>query len=188
MSLINQKKDDEIDWSQIFSDPEFSISINISLNEIYKKTTIIQKFKNDYPYPIELLIKVNKKEDILFDSFVIKIGKLKTAKSKVIEKNKGEEKYSDTISSGNAAIVVKEENDKYLINLGNIPIKEEVVFVSNYLNYIKKKKDLLVCDLINNLPDFYNEDSRITRFEEIIKAQLKLKSNKKITDIQGNIK
>ena len=60
---------------------------------------------NDSNSPIELEIYIDKcLEKNLFSSFKAQIGNSIKAKSKVIKTEKAEEKYIDSISSGNVAI------------------------------------------------------------------------------------
>jgi hypothetical protein len=64
------------------------IEIESKVNELYAKTIVTQKIKNEYDQPLELKIYVYKKENCLFSSFNAKIGDLVTVKSKVIKKKK----------------------------------------------------------------------------------------------------
>ena len=108
------------------------------MNEIYTKTKVIQKFKNKENFPLELKIYMYKTKEILFSNFEAKIGDSISVKSKVIKREKAEEKYTDSISSGNSAIFVSEDpsNDKrIIINMGNIPSKEEVTFISEFIRF-----------------------------------------------------
>ena len=107
-----------------------NVELESEINELFAKTKVIQKFTNTSKDPLELKIYVFKKKDLLFSSFSAKIGDSITVKSKVIKKEKAEEKYNDSIAKGNAAIFVSEDpynKDKIIINMGNIPPKEEVV-------------------------------------------------------------
>ena len=85
----------------------------------------MQEFSNSTESPLELKIYLYKNRKILFDSFSAKIGNLIEVSSKIIKKEKAENKYSDNISSGNAAIFVKEDENRIIINMGNIPLKKK---------------------------------------------------------------
>ena len=75
----------------------------------------------------------------------------KIVKSKLITKEKAEEKYSDAIASGNTGIYSEynKELDKYIIHLGNIEPNTKVYFkshflqnlISNDLNYFYRLMD-----------------------------------------------
>ena len=101
-----------------------SVEIDSKVNELFAKTNVIQKFKNQSKDPLELKIYIYKNANLIFSSFNAKIGDSIKVQSKVIKKEKAEIKYTDSISSGNAAIFVAEdpsEPDRIIINMGNIP-------------------------------------------------------------------
>ena len=109
------------------------VEIDSKVNELFIKTSVTQKIENNSENPIELKIYVYKKESCIFSSFSAKIGDSFLVKSKVIKKEKAKEKYSDAISSGNAAIFVCDDplnENRIIIKMGNIPSKEELTFIS----------------------------------------------------------
>ena len=116
-----------------------TVEINSQVNELFIKTILTQKLKNESENPIELQIFVNKNKNSIFSSFTAKIGEAIEVKSKVIQKSKAEEKYTDNISLGNAAIFVTYDSywDRVIINMGNIPPKEEVIFISEFIQFIE---------------------------------------------------
>ena len=118
------------------------IEIDSHVNELFSKTKVTQKFKNESQNPIELKIYIDKNENIIFSSFNAKIGDSITVQSKVIKKEKAEIKYVDSISSGNSAIFVSEDpyEKKIIINMGNIPANEEVIFISEFIQFIEVSK------------------------------------------------
>ena len=85
------------------------VEIDSHVNELFSKTKVTQKLKNESQNPIELKIYIDKNDNIIFSSFNAKIGDSITVQSKVIKKEKAEIKYVDSISSGNAAIFVSED-------------------------------------------------------------------------------
>ena len=110
-----------------------SLEINTEINELFAKIKIIQKFKNKSNNSLELkeYFYYYKKESIIFSSFNIQIGDSVIVNSKIIKKEKVEEKYTDEIASGNSAILVIEDplnNNRIIINLGNIPSKCNIYF------------------------------------------------------------
>ena len=116
-------------------------SIDSKVNELFAKTTVTQKFTNPTDNPLELKIYVYKKEGLIFSEFFCQIGYSIKVKSKVIKKEKAEQKYTDSIASGNAAIFVSDDpnnENRIIINMGNIPPKNDVIFIfSNifFFNY-----------------------------------------------------
>ena len=84
-----------------------SAEIYSQVNEVYAKTIITQKMKNESDYPLELKIYVFKNKNYIFSSFKAKIGDLVEVESQIIKTDKAEEKYTDIISSGGAAIFVR---------------------------------------------------------------------------------
>ena len=123
---------------------QVNLEIESYVNEIFVKTIVTQKFTNPYKKPLELKIIFDKIPKILFKSFQAKIGDSIMVKSKVIEKEKVEIKYTDSITSANAAIFVieRENEEKLTINMGNIPPKEEVIFISEFIYFIKHSNGL----------------------------------------------
>ena len=133
-----------------------NIELESIINELYAQTKVIQTFKNPYDKPLELKIYVYKKVGLLFSSFSSKIGDSITVKSKVIKKEKVEEKYTDGISKGNAPIFVSDDptnENRIIINMGNIPAKEEVIFTSEFIHLIESSKTYEF-ELFRNFPIF----------------------------------
>ena len=93
----------------------------ITSNEIYAKTEIFQTFCNDYKFPLEIIIEIPLLNNYNLTKFNIKLDN-KIIISKILEKEKGKEKYTDEISSGNTAFLgnVLESGEKMEINIGNL--------------------------------------------------------------------
>ena len=85
------------------------IYISSEVNEIYAKTEIKQNYKNNYKSTIEIKIQFPILKDYNLSKFIVKIDE-KTIISKILEKQKGKEKYNDEISSGNTALYGKIED------------------------------------------------------------------------------
>ena len=130
--------------------------INSTINKIYAKSIITQKFSNPTDNPLELKIYIIKNDKLLFTSFTCKIGDIIEVKSKVIKKEKAEIKYTHSIASGNAAIFVSqdpEDENKIIINMGNIPPKTELLFISEFMSLIEVSQKYEF-ELFRNLPIF----------------------------------
>ena len=164
-----------------------SVEIDSKVNELFAKTNVTQKFKNVSNDPLELKIYVFKNDNLIFSSFQAKIGDSITVKSKVIKKEKAEYKYSDSISSGNAAIFVYEDpldDKKIIINMGNIPANEEVIFISEFIQFVESSKTYEF-ELFRNLPIFYGKAGEIQNND--LKGKISICTNNKIIKIEKNI-
>ena len=161
-----------------------SISIESEVNELYAKAIVTQKIKNESEYPLELKIYVYKKKDCLFSSFKAKIGDSISVKSKVIKKEEAEIKYTDSISQGNAAIFVsndpKSEN-RIIINLGNIPPKEELTFISEFI-YFTESSETYEFELFRNLPILAGDNCIYQNSS--IKGKVNIRTKNKINKIE----
>ena len=161
--------------------------IDSKVNELYSKTFVTQKILNDSENPIELKIYVYKKDNCIFSSFSAKIGDSITVKSKVIKKEKAEEKYSDSISSGNAAIFVSNDpdnNNRIIINMGNIPAKQELTFISEFISYTESSENYEF-ELFRNLPFLIGKES--IYHSNVIRGQVEIKTKNKINKIDKKI-
>ena len=63
---------------------EPTVEIYSKINELYSKTKVTQKLKNETENPLELQIYVNKNINSIFSSFSAKIGDSIEVKSKVV--------------------------------------------------------------------------------------------------------
>jgi len=164
-----------------------SVEVDSKVNELFAKINITQKFKNESNDPIELKIHIFKNDNLIFSSFQAKIGDSITVKSKVIKKEKAEIKYTDSISSGNAAIFVYEDpfdTQKIIINMGNIPANEEVIFISEFIQFVESSKSYEF-ELFRNLPIFYGKASEIQNND--LKGKISICTKNKINKIVKNI-
>ena len=164
-----------------------NVEIDSKVNELFAKTNVTQKFKNESNDPIELKIHIYKNNNLIFSSFHAKIGDSITVKSKVIKKEKAEYKYSDSISSGNAAIFVYEDpldDQKLIINMGNIPANEEVIFISEFIQFVESSKTYEF-ELFRNLPIFCGKAGEIQNND--LKGKISICTNNKIIKIEKNI-
>ena len=65
-----------------------TINIESTVNELYAKTIVNQKFTNTSENPLELKVCVFKKDEIIFSCFNCKIGDSINVKSKISKKKK----------------------------------------------------------------------------------------------------
>ena len=164
-----------------------NIELESEINEFFSKSKITQKFINTSENPLELKIFVSKKEGLIFSSFSCKVGDSIFVKSKVIQKEKALEKYSDSTAKGNAAIFVSEDryNDNIIINMGNIPAKEEVIFISEFIQLIESSKTYEF-ELFRNFPIFKGDNGIIYQNSDL-KGKIHIKVNNKIIKIEKEI-
>ena len=162
--------------------------IESTVNELYVKTNVTQKFTNPSENPLELKIYVFKKEEIIFSCFSCKIGDSINVKSKVIKKEKAEKKYTDSVASGNAAIFVSDDPDnenRLIINMGNIPSKADVIFTSEFLHPIEVSQKYEF-ELFRNLPIFKGKDDEIYKNTEL-KGKINIMTKNEILNVEKNI-
>ena len=178
----NKKEDLDINSDKVFTE------ITSNVNGFYCKTKVTQKFSNPLDNPLELKIYIPKKENIIFSSFDCQIGDSIKVKSKVIKQEKAEEKYVDSISSGNAAIFVYFDKDKNMIaiNMGNIPLKAHIIFNSYFISPIETYNNAYEFELFRNLPIFIGKSAEIYQNCEL-NGEVIIKSNNEIININKNI-
>ena len=161
--------------------------INSKVNELYATSIVTQKFSNPTDKPLELKIYIIKNDKLLFSSFNCKIGDNIEVKSKVIKKEKAEIKYTDSISSGNAAIFVSqdpENENRIIINMGNIPPKTDIIFISEFLHLIQISQKYEF-ELFRNLPIFKGNDNIYQNSE--LKGKINKNTKNKIKKKKKNI-
>ena len=159
------------------------VEINSFINELYVKTIITQKIRNETENPLEIKINFDQNKKSLFTSFSAKIGDLIQVKSKIIKLEKAEEKYTDEIASGNGAIYVCRDpyfEDRIIINMGNIPPKQDLIFTSEHIQYLESS-DKFYFEFFKNLPMISCPNSDVYFSPEIIgKVEIKMKNKFKI--------
>ncbi len=136
-------------------------TMNVKINEVYAETEIIQYYKNTLKSSIELSIKLPILKNCQINKFVMTMDN-KVVISKVLEKEKAMNKYTDSISSGNFAFVSDyDENDTnyYSICLGNIPKSKELTLKSYYIQNITFNDLSYSFSLMENFPYFIYEDN-----------------------------
>ena len=160
------------------------INIDTKINEVFASTKVTQKIFNETKEPIEIEIFINKYlNKIIFSSFYAQVGNSLIAKSKVIKEEKAEEKYTDSISSGNVGIytsIDKYDKNKIIVHIGNIPPKEELKFISEFIQFTESSNDFYEHELFRSLPKLV-EKSGINCDNALISGSLELKLKNKIT-------
>jgi len=159
------------------------VFIETEINEIFAKTKVTQKVYNNSNSPYELEFSIHKYFNILFSSFYAKVGNSLEARSKVIKTEKAEEKYTDSISSGNTWIYTTQHGiNEIKVHIGNFPPKEELTFTSEYIQFTKLSDNIYEYDLFNNVP-ILSGDKGIKFENERVEVILEIKTKNNIKNV-----
>ena len=162
---------------------EDTIYLKSNINEIFASTELTQYFINSLENPIELTISFPIKEEINLNKFIVQIGE-KIVTSKVMEKEIAEEKYDESISSGNTGFLGEYDNEmkSYSINLGNINPKEKVTLKAFFIQNICTQDMSYEFIIMEKYPTFhYKELNKEGARNKIIKANFIIEAQSKIT-------
>ena len=108
----------------------------------------------------------------------------KKVTSKVMEKENAEEKYNNSISSGNTGFLGEYDNEEksYSINLGNINPKEKVKLKAFFIQNIGTQDMSYEFIIMEKYPTFhYKELNKESARNKIIKANFIIETESKIT-------
>ena len=164
-------------------DREDTIYLNSNINEIFATTELSQYFTNPLDNAIELSISFPIKEEINLTKFVVTIGE-KVVLSKVMAKEKAEEKYNDSVASGNTGFISRydEEMTNYTVNIGNINPKQKLKLNTIFIQMIGSQDMSYEFDIMEKYPTFhYKELNRDEARNKIIQANFKIETQSKIT-------
>ena len=165
---------------EIIATEDSTVTINSTINEIFATSEVTQSFTNTLSNSIELKISFPLKQEIQLTKFVITIGN-KTIISKVLAKEKAEEKYTDAISSGNTGFLstMDETGKNYTINVGNVLPKERVVLKSIFNQMITSQDMSYEFVFLEHYPCFIYSDNVV--HSKKIMGTFILKTKSKIT-------
>ena len=151
---LRAKKEEEVPKVET-NEEEETVYISSKINEIFATSEIVQYFTNKLDKAIELTISFPLKHEIQLTKFLITIGD-KTIISKVLTKEKAEEKYTDAISSGNTGIIstFNETYSNYTVNVGNILPKEKVKLTSIFNQMITSQDMSYEFSFLEHYPSF----------------------------------
>ena len=162
---------------------EDTIYLNSRINEIYGTTELTQYFTNPLDNAIELSISFPIKEEISLTKFVVTIGE-KVVLSKVMPKEKAEEKYSDSMASGNQGFISSydEQMTYYSVNIGNINPKQKIKLNTIFIQNLGSQDMSYEFDIMEKYPTFhYKELNKNEARNKIIKANFIIETQSKIT-------
>ena len=160
---------------------EETIYINSNVNEFYALTQVTQYYKNNNNKPVELTIIYPLKKEINFRKFNIKIND-KKAYSKIFEKEKADEKFTDAIASGNVGVsakYLKEEPNSYSFTISNIAPDSLVELTSEFIQFLTSVDMSLCYSVMTSYPTFSDSISR--NYLKNISGKITLKTQSKIT-------
>ena len=162
---------------------EDTIYLNSNVNEIYASTELTQYFSNPLDNAIELTISFPIKEEISLTKFVVIIDE-KVVLSKVMAKEKAEEKYNDSIASGNQGFIstYDEQMNNYSVNIGNINPKQKIKLNTIFIQMIGSQDMSYEFDIMEKYPSFhYKGLNKNDARNKIIKANFNIETQSKIT-------
>ena len=160
------------------------VSIVSNVNEIFATTEINQSFTNELEKPIELYVTFPLNQKLTLMNFVVSIDD-KIIISKVMSKEKAEEKYNDAIASGNVGFIssYKDNYNSYSVNIGNIEPKKEVKLTTIFIEMLGTKDLSYEFNIMEKYPGFYYADDEYDDDPSYksINAVIKIETQSKIT-------
>ena len=160
---------------------EETIYIESNVNEFYAITQVTQYYKNNNNKPVELNIIYPLRKEINFKKFTINING-KKACSRIFDKEKAEENYSDTIASGNVGVFSKyteEDPNSYSITIGNVAPDNMIELTSEFIQFITSDDMSLNYSVMTNYPTFSDGVSK--EYLKNVSGKIILKTHSKIT-------
>ena len=88
--------------------------------------------------------------------------------SKVIKTEKADEKYNNSISSGNFVIsftLDERDKNKIVVNIGNLPPQEELIFITEYIQFLESSDNKYEHELFRNLPQINSKHIDALNYE-----------------------
>ena len=174
------KEDKKVEKQELIANEDSTVLINSKINELFATSEVTQVFTNTLSKSIELTISFPIKPEIQLTKFVITIGN-KTIISKVLSKEKAEEKYSDAIASGNTGVLstFDESGKDYIINVGNVLPKEKVTLKSVFSQMITSQDMSYEFVFLEHYPCFIYSGNKVQ--SKKISGKFILNTKSKIT-------
>ena len=159
------------------------IYLSSKINELFATTELTQYFTNTLKDSIELSIVFPIKEEINLSKFVISIDD-KVVISKVMAKEKAEEKYNDSIASGNTVFIssYEENQSSYSVNIGNIKPNQKIKLNTIFIQMIGTQDMSYEFNIMEKYPTFhYKELNKDQPKNKTINANFEIQTQSKIT-------
>jgi len=143
-----------------------TVYLSSQINEIFATTEVTQYFNNELENPIELTILFPIIKKLSLSKFVVTIGD-KVIVSKVMPKEKAEEKYNDSLASGNVGFISRyeEDNKAYSVNIGNLQPKKSIELRSLFIQMIDSNDLSYQYEIMENYPSFQSKELNIKNSE-----------------------
>ena len=159
------------------------IYLKSNVNELFATTELTQYFTNKLQNPIELTILFPIKEEISLSKFVVSLDD-KIVLSKILPKEKAEEKYNDTIASGNVGFYssYKDNENSYSVNIGNLKPNQQIKLNTIFIQMIGTHDMSYEFSIMEKYPTFhYKELDNNKPQNKTINANFEIKTQSKIT-------
>ena len=158
-----------------------TIYINSQVNEVFATTELTQYFTNTLDKSIELSVSFPIKDEISLSKFVIQIEN-KIVISKIMSKEKAEEKYNDTIASGNTGFISKYKEKEYTVNIGNLEPNQQIKLISIFIQMIGTQDMSYEFSIMEKYPVFhYKELNKDKPRNKTINANIEIEAQSKLT-------
>ena len=152
------------------------------VNELFATTELTQYFTNTLQDSIELTILFPIKEEITLSKFVVSIDD-KLVLSKVMAKEKAEEKYNDSVASGNVGFYSRytEDQNSYSVNIGNLKPNQQIKLNTIFIQMIGTQDMSYEFNIMEKYPTFhYKELNKDNPKNKTIQANFEIKTESKI--------
>ena len=159
------------------------IYLKSKVNELFATTELTQYFTNELKDTIELTILFPIKEEISLSKFVLTIDD-KMVLSKVMPKEKAEEKYNDSIASGNTGFFssYRDNQKSYSVNIGNIKPNQKIVLNTVFIQMIGTQDMSYEFSMMEKYPAFhYKELNKNKPRNKTINSDIEIETQSKIT-------
>ena len=155
------------------------VKIKAELNEFYSKTEVTQFYINPLNNPVELILKFPYDSTVQFSKFTLDInGKIVT--SKIIEKEKAEEKYNDALASGNTGAISSQKDNYIVVNIGNIGPKSIVKLTTEFIQFLTSE-DMSYCyRTLKKFPIIYSKQNKVEEKLKNLDVIITIKAHSKI--------
>ena len=136
-----------------------TVYITSKVNEIFASTELTQYFTNPLENSIELTIFFPIKEEINLSKFEVSMDD-QIILSKVMPKEKAEEKYNDAIASGNVGVIssYQEKQNVYSVNIGNLKPKKQIKLHSVFIQMIGTQDMSYEFSIMEKYPSFHYKE------------------------------
>ena len=156
-----------------------TFEIKSTLNEIYAITEVNQSYTNNTDNLIELKCSFPIREGVHLSRFTVFIGD-KIIISKITDKDKAEQKYSNSFSSGYIPVYSSQVNHTQEVKIGYLKPKDTVILATEYIQMISSSDMSYEYSLVKAYPSIITIDGKFIQGIPL-KGIIILKTHSKIT-------